>query len=317
MEPSTTKRRVIILDESSSEDEELLVHRRKKTRVEDAPKVKIDDAADEYDYASSILKRHIELKKAMEDEIKSLQAANAKCVRDGKTLEKTVERQTKTIVNLEDTIGDVEKKLVAAEDEISDLKQPTSPAYSPTSPDYSPTSPTSLGQKAEEEVKGMYITLMEMAIKRYNVKDAAISAQMMKAAHPVSSTPAVQTIQTIQMYQKNTSGYSTERLVTFEHQPGIASPVFRYDTKVPPCNWQPLLADITDDAVLNALHTLGGMTYDLVSKQQVFTPIVGRSASYTIGSNTYTVTVEIRDQPVQPPPPPNGPAALNLAQQMM
>ena len=311
MEPSTNKRRVIIIDESSSEDEELLVHRRKKTRVEDAPKVKVEDAADEYDYASSILKQHIELKKAMEDEIRSLHAANAKCVRDGKTLEKTVEQQTKTIANLKDTIGDVEKKLVAAEDEISDLKQPTSPSYSPTSPQYDPA----IQQKAEAEVKDMYITLMEMAIKRYKLKDAAISAEMMKAAKPpVPSAPAVQTIQ---MYQKNTSGYSTERLVTFEHRPNVIRPIFRYDTSVPPCNWQPLLADITDDAVLNALHTLGGMTYDVVSKQQVFTPVVGRTASYTIGSNTYTVTVELRDKPVQPPPPPNGPAALNLAQQMM
>jgi hypothetical protein len=260
------------------------------------------------------------MKKAMEDELESMRAANAKGVEGEQALAATVARQTKEMSSLKDAIRESEQKLKLAEDEISDLKRPASPEYSPTSPDYSPTSPqydTMIQQKAEKEVKGMYITLMEMAMKQSKEKEAALSAAMKKAAQPGTPVASAPAVQTIQMYQKNTSGYSTERLFSFEHRPDSIRLIFRYDTSSPPCHWQPRFADITDDAVLKALYTLGNLTYDIVSKQQVFTPILGRTASYTIGSNTYTVFVEIRDKPVQPPPLPVGKDDLSLAQQMM
>lgn len=66
-------------------------------------------------FASLLRCQKSKLKRA--DDIKSLQAKNAK-------LAIIVEQQQKTIVNLEDSIREVEKKLVAAKNEISDLKQP-------------------------------------------------------------------------------------------------------------------------------------------------------------------------------------------------
>lgn len=309
MEPSAMKRH----NEDASSDEEVLLADRKKkkkeNRKEDTDKIEEVQLLDEYTYASSILRQHIEMKKATEEELESLRSANVRTAEKNTTLSATLSSQKKEMSTLQTQIKELEEAMELKDTEIAKLRRAPSSTH--------PSITKGLQLTAEFEVKRMYISLMQMAMIQYKDKQEALNASMMPTPAPASAPPPVKTIQ---IYQKNTS-IPTERLVSFEVLPGSQDPVFCYDTGIPPCSWQPVFGEIKDDAVLSSLATLGVMTHDNVSGKRVFSPIVGKTTNYTIGSNAYTTTVELRDKPTAPPPPSNPPPSsantATLSQEMM
>ena len=306
MEVSAMKRQY---QDASSDEEVLLADRKKKKESkDDAHKMTEMQLQDEYTYASSILKQHIEMKKATEEEIGLLRSANVKAAEKNTTLSATLSCQKTEMSTLQTQYKELEEAMDLKDLEIAELRRASSTQYSSITKD-----PEGIAEAAEYEVKSMYISLMEMAMIQYKDKEAALHVSMMPTPAPASAS-APPPMKTIQMYQKNTS-IPTERLVSFEVLPGSQDPVFCYDTGIPPCSWQPVFAEIKDAVVLGSLATLGMMTHDHVSGKKVFSPIVGQTANYTIGSNAYTTTVELRDKPTAPPPPAG--SKLNLAQEMM
>ena len=159
MEPSAMKRHN---EDASSDEETLLADRKKKkeSRKEDTHKIEKGQLQDEYTYASSILRQHIEMKKATEEELESLRSANVRAAEKNTTLSATLSSQKTEMSTLQTQYKELEEAMELKDAEIAKLRSAPSSTH--------PSIRKGLQLTAESEVKGMYISLMQMAMIQFN-----------------------------------------------------------------------------------------------------------------------------------------------------